>query len=338
MKNWRFGAAHYAAIVCTVVLALAACGGDTTVAPTQDAPAPVVASAPAPTAPAPNPSPTPKADNPAVAWEVECSAVGNMTVKYNGEASNAEVLTYYTSFDGPQQFGAENKILATGTEFTRTFPACSQSDAEPLSGPAAGHCYFDKNGVPFNEKRNPEKVTECRNQCVPQWVPVEESFEEGSFGAESVTDGWSACTQVNPNGTQSSIACEQSRTLRNTCTGETKKESRACNPTTVSSFTVHADTHVNGSFNYRVCTEIKNIFGYKTCKDDSIIWTGSLPKGGNSGQVSYPANGNTLYVQVDIGIVWESVSESTTAECAELQADWNEDISFQCSQVCSLPR
>jgi len=129
-------------------------------------PAKAVVAAPVPTA-------TPAfAPNDVPAWEVSCSGGATMTVKYNGGAPYAQVLTYSTSFDGPAHTDDKVDTLKTGGGFDRGFDACRQSDAEPLSGPPAGHCYFDINGRPFSDPHSP-KVTECRNRCTPYWSTIE---------------------------------------------------------------------------------------------------------------------------------------------------------------------
>lgn len=147
---------------------------------TETATQPVVqaTAAPAVAAPTPAATATPALDG-QIGWDVACLPGGVMYAIYDGEASHAEVLTYYTSFDGPAQLGRQLDVLKKGTHVTRTFPPCSQGDAEPVKGNPAGHCYFDINGRPFYDPRSP-KVGECRNRCVPTWV-VDEKREYGPW-------------------------------------------------------------------------------------------------------------------------------------------------------------
>lgn len=145
---------------------------------TETSTEPVAVATPVPVStPVPAPTATPALDG-QVGWSVEC-ATNMMTVVYDGEASHAEVETFYTSFDGPGKLGVERKTLARGGGWSRSFPSCTQSDAEPVVGRAAGHCYFDKDGRAFYDPHSP-KVSECRNRCVPTWV-IDEKREYGPW-------------------------------------------------------------------------------------------------------------------------------------------------------------
>jgi hypothetical protein len=140
---------------------------------------------------------------PGASWNVACAAGGSMTVAYNGEASSAEVETYYTSFDGPQKFGVERKALARGATWPRLFPACHQSDAEPISGRPAGHCYFDKDGVPTTDAK---ATASCGTKpCTEKWTADE--------GFETVYGEWGSCQVPAPSFGSTQTQCQKKRTV-----------------------------------------------------------------------------------------------------------------------------
>lgn len=148
--------------------------GPTRPDPVTKAPEPVVA-APAP-APSATPGAAPVADNPA-AFELSCLSDSTLTVKYNGEASRAQVDTFYTSFDDQTTpFGKQSHVVARGDTVTRAFgQVCIQGDADQPGVKLIGGCFFDINGKPFKAVPGAPQIAECRNRCVPR---LEESEEE----------------------------------------------------------------------------------------------------------------------------------------------------------------
>lgn len=287
--------------------ALVACGGTGTVTGPEE-----VSGVPGggePTAVAATPAPQPVAVTPAPGSAFKLSgAKGVLILEYSGSARTS-VQTYYTSFDDQTtKFAVETHNVEPNSELKREIGSCRQGDAEQVGGGFSGGVFFDKNGDPFNPTRNPEKVAECR-VCVPVYTERTAVTYEGE-----------GCRRVKVTTVY---------TL-NSCTGqETKKSTTesAAEPVyeTVSSFTVRADTHVNGSFLYRVREDF-DIIG-------TLVWEGQLPKGGSYTQ-NYPANGKTLRLALQTGQWSWEFGENVKAECPKgPSAAWNEDITFQCKRV-----
>jgi hypothetical protein len=212
------GAAGFAALLAT-----SRCG----VSPTEPSKPEVKATPAAPTAATGTPPPQQVVGEPSgTGWGVTCAAGGSMTVAYDGEASHAEVETFYTSFDGPAKYGVERKVLAKGASWGRTFPACHQSDAEPISGRPAGHCYFDKDGKPATAQAATES---CKTPpCVEEWI--EERGEP-----ETITGEWGACERILTEtgfGEATVSPCRRSRTVTliryeiSSCTKSRREKSR----------------------------------------------------------------------------------------------------------------
>lgn len=169
---------------------------------------------------------------------------------------------------------------------------------------------------------------------------------------------WSACT-TSPNTTIQECSRTRKKITTTTKTYVCKakvveevvvEEKEPCKCPCVEqwsgSFTVKADTHENGQYAYRVCTKkAKDWRGNYTsqCNTSNIVWQGWIAKGSTYTK-DYPVNNDTLYVQVNLDSrdgneddpdsVWEGIDESTQAKCGELKQTWNEDISFNCKQVC----
>lgn len=152
---------------------LAACGGSTISGPSPEqsepqASAPVVQATPAPQ---PVADPTPSGSSFKLYGEK-----GVLYVEYSGSVRTA-VETYYTSFDDQTtKFAVQVDNVEPKSTLKRSFPVstCFQGDAEQVGVKPIGGVFFDINGDPFNPTKNPEKVAECRNQCVPKWELLEE--------------------------------------------------------------------------------------------------------------------------------------------------------------------
>lgn len=168
--------------VATVAFVACTAEGPTTPPRTetiQRAEEPVVSATPAPTpVVAPNPS-TPS-------FELTGAKPSTIYVKYTGEASFVVITTFYTSFDDQTTpFGKQSHTVKSGDTVTRVFDGtCIQGDADQEGVKEIGGVFFDINGAPFNPTRNPEKVTKCRNQCVPTWGEWADYFGESQ--AETV--------------------------------------------------------------------------------------------------------------------------------------------------------
>lgn len=162
--------------------------------PTTEAPAPVAA------APAPAPTPTPGAvagEDPA-AFTLEGYAPSTIRVTYNGEAAQAKVETFYTSFDDQTTaFGKQQHTVSKGAFIERAFgQVCIQGDADQPGVKLIGGIFFDIDGKPFNPTKEPAKTKACRDRCVPEWKELEErsigEWEDyqapPSFGEAAITD------------------------------------------------------------------------------------------------------------------------------------------------------
>lgn len=206
--------------VCTIAVAYA-CGGGEVSGPTSNTPNP----APAPVAaPQPEATPTPAAPAPAPSTGPAFTLVGStpstITVTYNGEASSATIETFYTSFDDQETpFGKQSHTVNRGDSVVRAFgQVCIQGDADQPGVKLIGGVFFDINGAPFNPSRNPEKVKECRDRCVPEWKELEPTYEPyvqaEQFSVSTVT--------------QSECYRDQWKIIReqNTCTKEIREKSR----------------------------------------------------------------------------------------------------------------
>lgn len=204
------------AVSFVTTLAVIACTAEGPTTPPQTetiqrAEEPVVSATPVPTpvtAPAPGTS----------SFELTGAKPSTIYVKYTGEASFATIVTFYTSFDDQKTpFGKQSHTVKSGDTVTRVFDQrCIQGDADQEGVKEIGGVFFDIDGAPFNPTRNPEKVTECRNQCVPRWDPLEEVRSIGE---------WTEYTPENQPSTQDPKCYKYERKLvikreRNTCTKE----------------------------------------------------------------------------------------------------------------------
>lgn len=168
------------AIGAALVLALAvgACQSDTA-GPTGSTDIPVATSTPAPAAPAPTPTPAaqPGAE-PQKVFTLDAYAPSTIAVTYNGEASQARITTYWTSLDDHNTvFDVKEHLVNKGGTVVRAFGmGCIQADADQPGVKEIGGYWFDINQKPFDPRRNPEKISECRNQCVPTWRELEPEF------------------------------------------------------------------------------------------------------------------------------------------------------------------
>lgn len=173
---------------------------------------PAVAATPAPT---PVATPAPGTSS----FELTGAKPSTIYVKYTGEASFVTIVTFYTSFDDQNtQFGKQSHTVKSGDTVTRAFDGiCIQGDADQEGVKEIGGVFFDINGAPFNPTRNPEKVTECRGRCVPEFRDST-TYEYGEYDE---------CKRG-----ESQEGCYQSRkvttiiTTVNTCTKESKEKSR----------------------------------------------------------------------------------------------------------------
>ena len=94
-----------------------------------------------------------------------------------------------------------------------------------------------------------------------------------------------------------------------------------CKDSTIGTVTVKADTHITGTFLYEV-------------RDGSrVVWSKRMARS-EVATFEYAPDGKTLrlYVETKPG-KWES-GEKVTAKCGELKRSWNEDISYDCNEVC----
>lgn len=168
--------------------------GPTSPTPTTEAPPPVAA------APAPAPTATPTAvqpDDPGLAFELSCLADSTLTVKYNGGASRATIETFYTSFDDQTTpFGKQSHTVEAGGTVRRAFgQVCIQGDADQPGVKLIGGCFYDIKGNPFIPSREPAKVKECRDRCVPEWRELEpeygdwEDYTQAEAFTEATTQG-----------------------------------------------------------------------------------------------------------------------------------------------------
>lgn len=206
------------AVSFVTTLAVIACTAEGPTTPPQTetiqrAEEPVVSATPVPTpvtAPAPGTS----------SFELTGAKPSTIYVKYTGEASFATIVTFYTSFDDQKTpFGKQSHTVKSGDTVTRVFDGtCIQGDADQEGVKEIGGIFFDINGAPFNPTRNPEKVTECRNQCVPRWEELEAEYgdwedyvSQSDVEASTQTQG---CTKDQ----------RRKKTVRerNTCSRETR--------------------------------------------------------------------------------------------------------------------
>ena len=183
------------AVLVSYAFYTSGCGEGTVQAPTPVAtpvppppPAPAVVSGPAPV-----PTPTPPSGP---AFELWGTAGSTIHVKYTGEASRAEIETWYTSFENQKlPFAAKRDIVLKGDTFTRAFGGgCKQGDAAQVGSKEIGGIYFDKDGNPFKDDKSAAskaKVEACQFQCDPE---AKESWIED----EKYSDGeWSSCSPNN---------------------------------------------------------------------------------------------------------------------------------------------
>jgi hypothetical protein len=170
-------------------------GPDTTVSAPAPAPAPAAAATPAPA-----PVATPVPITPDKAWDVWGTTKGVLHVKYTGEATYAQYLSYYTAIDSYAQIAEETREIKRGDEQTRPFDGtCIQVDVEQIGVKPVGHVFFDKDGIPFDQHKNPEKLAACRKgpECP-------EGYElRNGICVKKDTLPFDACP--NLDGTQSSV-------------------------------------------------------------------------------------------------------------------------------------
>jgi len=322
----------------TVVAAcvLAACGGATTVTgPSETGQTPVAEATPAPAQPAAPPvSPT----TPSGGWAVECTAGSRMTVGYSGSSDRADVETYYTSFDNQNlKFGLERRTVERGSEFTRVFPTCVQSDVDPLKGNSAGHCYFDINGQPFSDPKSP-KVQECRDRCVP-----EQSWEEEK---ERTYGEWLPGPAPNTTSASTQNLCVryEHRLIivweHNTCTKARREKSRRYEQRTIegrlwSRLRLLSDPNLpssgNSFFNYHVYGvngSEDSIPGVYPSPVDSQVYDQKLPKN-TAVYIDVPPDGRSFYAFYDGEI---ANRDRAKAECKldSVQAEWHVDLRYEC--------
>jgi hypothetical protein len=121
-------------------------------------------------------------------------------------------------------------------------------------------------------------------------------------------------------------------------------EAKRCEEAQSGIVTVKADTHENGEYAYRVCTELYTSGGNRNqCKTATVVWQDWIERG-HTKSFAYAPDGKTLYVQVNLDRrdggqetphgPWEASDSSVHATCSDAHANWNESIAYACHSTC----